>query len=715
MGNACGSKPEADGGRNRDPPAGTSNQSREGVPTGNVDVLGPPMVGGEPMQNRPKDAADGQHTPTADPEEPLEFTNRTVPRPDVKIRTDIWSGPQGSPGPSKPADVSVDEETEVIGFSPSSSPANSPKQLPPAASKTAGSECDAMASTSKMPNLKSSAGPLAKTRLAPTLMSSPTQSASAAPPQRTATVVQDFVAEQPGDLTLKVGQVVVITKARENKQWWKGYLQHEPALRGAFPKVFVTENQPSHVSASAAALAPDPVVTAKTASAETKRATSLGTTKSVSAPIVSTTAATAEAHSGAAAVEKSVVVDPLQTLLAAPASITVAAAAIDNSSRPSVVASVEVGGDPAQNTSTATTVALPLSVKTAEASPFSDNDWDDDDDDDDDDADEKFDDQTSPKQEAPNVKQNSTKFAISPVAAPPAIDLGDIYGSPVQKKPIQAAPAAAVAVTATVAPTSAVAAVAAVATVVAVPGDLPAQAVSRPKSFQLDEPTPIDLGDIYASSSIAEAHPTEAVLPTSGAEVDDTAVINLGDIYASSKAAKNDLVALDTNASASGIQAEVSPAGDSTSFAGPDPSGTICTWQYNEADQWYYSDSTAWLYNKETQVYFDKMSGICCQYDSVAGQVVRGSMQNDPHTGWVHFFPDTDGSSACSQQYQQQHHTSNNIVATLQDLTNVGGASGGIGQRTADQLQGRPTTSGRKRLDAALVIGSTAASTSYRW
>jgi hypothetical protein len=43
-----------------------------------------------------------------------------------------------------------------------------------------------------------------------------------------AQAVAMFAAESDGDLTLRLGQWVVLTRAPEHKQWWKGYLQNDP-------------------------------------------------------------------------------------------------------------------------------------------------------------------------------------------------------------------------------------------------------------------------------------------------------------------------------------------------------------------------------------------------------------------------------------------------------------------------------------------------------
>ena len=63
-------------------------------------------------------------------------------------------------------------------------------------------------------------------------------------PLRLAAVVTAFTAEAEGDLSLQIGQVIVLTKARADKRWWKGYLQSQPAKKGVFPKLAVAEPGP---------------------------------------------------------------------------------------------------------------------------------------------------------------------------------------------------------------------------------------------------------------------------------------------------------------------------------------------------------------------------------------------------------------------------------------------------------------------------------------
>merc|ERR1712159_881653 len=58
---------------------------------------------------------------------------------------------------------------------------------------------------------------------------------------RTAAVITEFAAERQGDLELRVGDVVVLTKAPKDKQWWKGYIEGENKRKGVFPCMFVKE------------------------------------------------------------------------------------------------------------------------------------------------------------------------------------------------------------------------------------------------------------------------------------------------------------------------------------------------------------------------------------------------------------------------------------------------------------------------------------------
>jgi hypothetical protein len=58
---------------------------------------------------------------------------------------------------------------------------------------------------------------------------------------RSAAVITEFAAEAKGDLALRVGEVVVLTNAPHDKQWWKGYIEGDKSRKGVFPCMFVKE------------------------------------------------------------------------------------------------------------------------------------------------------------------------------------------------------------------------------------------------------------------------------------------------------------------------------------------------------------------------------------------------------------------------------------------------------------------------------------------
>ena len=124
-----------------------------------------------------------------------------------------------APQPSKQAGISVDEETEVTGFRSS-------------------------VRTTQLPGVHAAV---------PALASAATIAAvtGGGEPLRMAAVVSAFIAEADGDLSLQVGQVVVLTKARPDKQWWKGYIRGQPAQIGVFPKLAVVETPEAAEAASA--------------------------------------------------------------------------------------------------------------------------------------------------------------------------------------------------------------------------------------------------------------------------------------------------------------------------------------------------------------------------------------------------------------------------------------------------------------------------------
>jgi hypothetical protein len=96
---------------------------------------------------------------------------------------------------------------------------------------------------------------------APTLISAPepasaaaaTGPADAAPVEaekqkgkqkRIAEVIHNFEAESDGDLALTVGDIIVVTKAKEGEAWWKGYIQGNKKVKGHFPASFVQLLEP---------------------------------------------------------------------------------------------------------------------------------------------------------------------------------------------------------------------------------------------------------------------------------------------------------------------------------------------------------------------------------------------------------------------------------------------------------------------------------------
>jgi hypothetical protein len=59
-----------------------------------------------------------------------------------------------------------------------------------------------------------------------------------------AEAVHAFEAESDGDLALTVGDIVVVTKAKEGEAWWKGYIQGNKKTKGHFPASFVQLLEP---------------------------------------------------------------------------------------------------------------------------------------------------------------------------------------------------------------------------------------------------------------------------------------------------------------------------------------------------------------------------------------------------------------------------------------------------------------------------------------
>eukprot|EP01043_Picozoa_sp_COSAG02_P007500 COSAG02_NODE_225_length_28184_cov_16.570981_1_plen_490_part_00 len=68
--------------------------------------------------------------------------------------------------------------------------------------------------------------------------------------------IKRFPSQQPGDLSLNVGDRVVMTKYDPSRNWWRGYLERDRAQKGIFPKDFVKTLGPLEEFASPRGRAP---------------------------------------------------------------------------------------------------------------------------------------------------------------------------------------------------------------------------------------------------------------------------------------------------------------------------------------------------------------------------------------------------------------------------------------------------------------------------
>jgi hypothetical protein len=75
--------------------------------------------------------------------------------------------------------------------------------------------------------------------------------------RKKARVLHDFEGESDGDLSLQVGQIVLLTKSKPGKNWWRGYHSNDPTkTRGAFPASFVEvfDEETAHTNGRGASL-----------------------------------------------------------------------------------------------------------------------------------------------------------------------------------------------------------------------------------------------------------------------------------------------------------------------------------------------------------------------------------------------------------------------------------------------------------------------------
>ena len=82
---------------------------------------------------------------------------------------------------------------------------------------------------------------------AATVVAAPVEAVKQTSKKQLAEVVHNFEAESDGDLALTVGDIVVLTKAKEGEAWWKGYIQGNKKVKGLFPASFVQVLEPEPV------------------------------------------------------------------------------------------------------------------------------------------------------------------------------------------------------------------------------------------------------------------------------------------------------------------------------------------------------------------------------------------------------------------------------------------------------------------------------------
>ena len=86
---------------------------------------------------------------------------------------------------------------------------------------------------------------------AATVVAAPVEAVKQTSKKQLAEVVHNFEAESDGDLALTVGDIVVLTKAKEGEAWWKGYIQGNKKVKGLFPASFVQVLEPEPAPAPA--------------------------------------------------------------------------------------------------------------------------------------------------------------------------------------------------------------------------------------------------------------------------------------------------------------------------------------------------------------------------------------------------------------------------------------------------------------------------------
>ena len=166
--------------------------------------------------------------------------------------------------------------------------------------------------------------------------------------------------------------------------------------------------------------------------------------------------------------------------------------------------------------------------------------------------------------------------------------------------------------------------------------------------------------------------------------------------------------------------AEPTQPEDDNAFQGPDPTGSLRWWTYNESDGWCYSPASSWIYNPQTAVYFDSSTQTYCQYSAETG-IIAGTCEPDMD-GLIRFVPTPKEPVVAGQPPLQQSTFGTgagcNSSATEPLATAYSRSSVGVGYSSTAAVdptqpvlsslgnnlnsQGRPQ---RRQLDATSLLG----------
>ncbi len=599
---------------------------------------------------------------------------------------------------------------------------------------------------------------VARARPQPAPPAPPVGTSAAASALRTAAVITEFAAEAKGDLDLRVGEVVVLTKAPADKQWWKGYIEGDKSRKGVFPCMFVKEigaapRSPEQATMRTVQPFSPPAPTATAAAAEVSAP--IEVTPVVIAPVaVVPTVVTAVKPVGAGVtgskpVTVKVVAKPLGTKQPVAQADIVAPAVVQVHSNTAVCAVSPQSESPKpiklaeSNRSKSTDkvdrwmadVEKSLNLSDSESEGTSANESDSDGSEwseatsSDSDSGSDSDNDTDQPDETEQTETEMTT-ATEPVADSKPVTVLKSRPVPAKTEPAgerKASPTNAdeeLAVEMDASEFPDVLDISSdsdlnveVAVEAVKPTHLPvARAPVARRPTQQNKPTQLATKPVASVAAVPVKVKAVTAVAATNQRVASVTTVKVAAVSAVSASVKTEPKPTVQEEPEENAAADANLAEDVNTFQGPDPSGTVHWWTYNQSDGWCYSPTSSWIYNPQQLVYFDSSTQKYCQYSAETG-IIAGTCEPDMN-GLIRFVPTPKEPEVTGQPALQQSAVGNSsargsLSASYRSSAGAGYSSAAATDPTQPVLssldnnlnsQGRPH---RRQLDVTSLLGKT--------